>query len=546
FRIPQAIFCLNILINLFGNVHPKIRNVRILKWVVNSALVISVIAWIYPRPSSPWLPLLSRIIYSDTFLLAVLSSYSILELCQAVMRVIHRRTNPALILSGSFIVFILIGSFLLMLPKCTTQPISYVDSLFVSTSAVCITGLTPVDIPSTFTPLGLLILSILIQIGGLGVITFTSFFAIFFSGAPSIYSQLLIKDVIYSKTINNLIPTLLYILAFTVTVELIGAVGVYFTIPATLGLSITDKLIFAGFHSLSSFCNAGFSCLPGGMANPALMNGTQSIYVVTSILIFAGAVGFPILVNCKDIFVSWIKRLFSFSKGLRVNRRLHVYDLNTKLVLITTLSILAVGSIAFFILEYDNTLAGMSVEKKITQSVFNSLIPRSAGFSSVNPAMFMPLTLLLIVVQMWIGGASQSLAGGIKVNTFATVILNLRAIIRGQSAATAFGRQITHGSSRRAYAVLAISIGAFLTYAIAVIALEPALSVKALLFEVTSALFTVGSSLGITEQLSPASKIILSTAMFVGRVGILSLLIGFASQYRDKSPHYPSESIIIS
>ncbi len=546
FRIPQAVFGLNILINLLGNVHPKIRNVRILKWVVNSALVISVIAWIYPRPSSPWLPLLSRIIYSDTFLLAVLSSYSILELCQAVMRVIHRRTNPALILSGSFIVFILIGSFLLMLPKCTTQPISYVDSLFVSTSAVCITGLTPVDIPSTFTPLGLLILSILIQIGGLGVITFTSFFAIFFSGAPSIYSQLLIKDVIYSKTINNLIPTLLYILAFTVTVELIGAVGVYFTIPATLGLSITDKLIFAGFHSLSSFCNAGFSCLPGGMANPALMNGTQSIYVVTSILIFAGAVGFPILVNCKDIFVSWIKRLFSFSKGLRVNRRLHVYDLNTKLVLITTLSILAVGSIAFFILEYDNTLAGMSVEKKITQSVFNSLIPRSAGFSSVNPAMFMPLTLLLIVVQMWIGGASQSLAGGIKVNTFATVILNLRAIIRGQSAATAFGRQITHGSSRRAYAVLAISIGAFLTYAIAVIALEPALSVKALLFEVTSALFTVGSSLGITEQLSPASKIILSTAMFVGRVGILSLLIGFASQYRDKSPHYPSESIIIS
>ena len=546
FRIPQAVFGLNILINLLGNVHPKIRNVRILKWVVNSALVISVIAWIYPRPSSPWLPLLSRIIYSDTFLLAVLSSYSILELCQAVMRVIHRRTNPALILSGSFIVFILIGSFLLMLPKCTTQPISYVDSLFVSTSAVCITGLTPVDIPSTFTPLGLLILSILIQIGGLGVITFTSFFAIFFSGAPSIYSQLLIKDVIYSKTINNLIPTLLYILAFTVTVELIGAVGIYFTIPATLGLSITDKLIFAGFHSLSSFCNAGFSCLPGGMANPALMNGTQSIYVVTSILIFAGAVGFPILVNCKDIFVSWIKRLFSFSKGLRLNRRLHVYDLNTKLVLITTLSILAVGSIAFFILEYDNTLAGMSVEKKITQSVFNSLIPRSAGFSSVNPAMFMPLTLLLIVVQMWIGGASQSLAGGIKVNTFATVILNLRAIIRGQSAATAFGRQITPASSRRAYAVLAISIGAFLTYAIAVIALEPALSVKALLFEVTSALFTVGSSLGITEQLSPASKIILSTAMFVGRVGILSLLIGFASQYRDKSPHYPSESIIIS
>ena len=293
----------------------KVRNVRILKWIINSALIISVGAWIYPRPVSPCLPLLDRIVYSDTFLIAVLSSYSILELCQAAMQVIHRRTNPAMILSCSFIIFILIGSFLLMLPKCTLQPISYVDSLFVSTSAVCITGLTPVDIPSTFTPLGLLILSILIQIGGLGVITFTSFFAIFFSGAPSIYSQLLIKDVIYSKTINNLIPTLLYILAFTVTVEIIGAIAVYATIPSTLGLSTGDKIIFAGFHSLSSFCNAGFSCLPGGMANPALMNGSQSIYIVTSVLIFAGAIGFPILVNCKDIFVSWAKRLFTISTG---------------------------------------------------------------------------------------------------------------------------------------------------------------------------------------------------------------------------------------
>ena len=547
FRIPQTIFFIDIILSLIKDGSTKVRNVRILKWIINSALIISIGAWIYPRPVSPWLPLLDRIVYSDTFLIAVLSSYSILELCQAAMQVIHRRTNPAMILSCSFIIFILIGSFLLMLPKCTLQPISYVDSLFVSTSAVCITGLTPVDIPSTFTPLGLLILSILIQIGGLGVITFTSFFAIFFSGAPSIYSQLLIKDVIYSKTINNLIPTLLYILTFTVTVEIIGAIAVYATIPSTLGLSTGDKIIFAGFHSLSSFCNAGFSCLPGGMANPALMNGSQSIYIVTSVLIFAGAIGFPILVNCKDIFVSWAKRLFTISTGFsNSTRRLHLYDLNTKLVLITTLVILAVGSLSFLLLEFNNTLAGMPIEKKITQSVFNSLIPRSAGFSSVNPAEFMPLTLLLIVVQMWIGGSSQSLAGGIKVNTFATIILNLRAVIRGQSSATAFNRQITTGSSRRAAAVLAIAIGAFIIYSSVILALEPDLSTKDSLFEVTSALFTVGSSLGITDQLSSASKIILCSAMFVGRVGILSLLIGFGSHCRDKSRYYPTESIIIS
>ncbi|MDE7458571.1 MAG: potassium transporter, partial [Muribaculaceae bacterium] len=148
--------------------------------------------------------------------------------------------------------------------------------------------------------------------------------------------------------------------------------------------------------------------------------------------------------------------------------------------------------------------------------------------------------------QMWIGGASQSLAGGIKVNTVAAVFLNLRGIIRGQSSAQAYGRRIATGSIRRANAVVAIAICAFLIYSAAILTLEPQLSVKAILFEVTSALFTVGSSLGITDQLSPASKIILSTAMFAGRVGILSLLIGFGTQSRDKSLHYPTDNIIIS
>ena len=182
----------------------------------------------------------------------------------------------------------------------------------------------------------------------------------------------------------------------------------------------------------------------------------------------------------------------------------------------------------------------------LVQSLFNSLTPRSAGFVSVSPSMFLPATLLLVVVQMWIGGASQSLAGGVKVNTAAAVFLNLKAIIRGHASATAFGRRIALGSVRRANAVLALSIVVFLAYATAILLLEPRLAVKDCLFEVTSALFTVGSSLGITDQLSQATKIILSTAMLIGRVGILSLLIGLGSQSRDKSPHYPAESIIIS
>lgn len=545
-RIPQAVFAINILFRIVIGFKPALKRINWLKSTVNILLLISVVVWVVPRPASPWFPAIAKLLYSRAFLFSVLGAYSIFEICYAALHLIGRRTNPALILSTSFLIFILLGSLLLMLPKCTVTPISYCDSLFVSTSAVCITGLTSVDIPSTFTPLGLLILSCLIQIGGLGVITFTSFFAIFFSGSPGIYSQLILKDIVYSKTLNNLIPTLLYILAFTIIVELAGAAAIYLTIPPELGLSTSDRLIFAGFHSLSSFCNAGFSCLPGGMSNRILLDGTQSIYVVTSVLIFAGAIGFPILVNFKDIIVGRIRRLFSFGRQTDNVRRLHVYDLNTKLVLVTTIAILAVGSVAFFCLEYNNTLAGMPLDKKIIQSVFNSLVPRSAGFSSVNPAMFLPVTLLLVVVQMWIGGASQSLAGGVKVNTFAVVLLNLRAIIRGHKAPTAFGRRIATDSVRRANAVVIIAGAAFTLYAVAILLLEPTLSVRSVLFEVTSALFTVGSSLGITDQLSDPSKIILATAMFAGRVGILSLLIGFASNDRDRSAHYPPESVIIS
>lgn len=544
-RIPQVIFLLNIIAGILFSFRPAMLNAKILKWIVDGALIISILTWIYPHPEHPWIPFLERVLYSDTFLFSVLTAYSILEICQAAIRLINRRTNPALILSGSFLIFIIIGSFMLMLPNCTTTPISYCDSLFLSTSAVCITGLTPIDIPTTLTPMGLLIVALMIQVGGLGVITFTSFFALFFSGVPSIYSQLMIKDMVYSKSINNLVPTILYILLFTLTVEAVGAAFVYLTIPPTLGMDISDKLIFSAFHSLSSFCNAGFSCLPAGMSNAALINGNQSIYIVTSVLIFAGGIGFPILVNFKDIFNRWLRKRFT-GKAKSANRLTHPYDLNTRLVLVTTLVILAVGSIGFFVLEYNNTLAGMSLSEKTVQSIFNALTPRSAGFVSVDPSAFLPATMLLVVIQMWIGASSQSLGGGIKVNTLAAIMLNVKAVIRGNKSPSAFGRSIASGSIRRAYAVLTLALVCFTVYSFALLIIEPDLSTKDILFEVTSAMFTVGSSLGVTDKLSDLSLIILSTAMFIGRVGILSMLAGFAAGNFDRSRYYPTDSLIIS
>jgi Trk-type K+ transport system membrane component len=547
-RITQGIFIVNVLFNLVLNLRNTIRNTRLIKWIVDISVLLTLLPWIYPYPSDPWIPWLESLLYSNKFLYTVLACYSIVAICYAVFKLIGRRTNPSLLMSGSFLVFIIIGSFLLMLPKCTYGSISYIDSLFVSTSAVSITGLTPVDIPATFTPLGQIIIAILIQIGALGVMTFTSFFALFFSGSTSIYSQLMLKDMVYSKTLSSLIPTLLYILGFTIAVEAIGAVLVFLTIHGTLSITIGQEIAFSAFHSLSAFCNAGFSILPDGMANPMLMNGNTSVYWVTSLLIISGSIGFPMLVNIRDVIGLRLKSLRHrlFHRDTTYIKPVHIYNMNTKIVSVTFAILFLIGALGFFFLEFNNSLAGMSLWEKITQAVFNSATPRSAGFSSVNPAGFMPVTLLLVMFLMWVGGASQSTGGGVKVNTLAAIWLNLRAILTGAPKVTAFRRTVSIGSVRRANAVVAISILSYLIFSLLVVGFDPDLPVRDLLFETLSALFTVGSSLGVTDRLSDASEITLSIAMFLGRVGLISLLSGLMRHRHVPGVTYPSDNIIIN
>lgn len=546
-RGMQALFGVHILFHLIFFFRTTISDSRAIKWVVDIGIILSLIFWIFPEIERPWFPTINHILFGNIFFFAAVGSYSIVDISYALSRIPGRRTNPTLLMASSFLIFIVMGSFLLMLPRCTYHGISYIDSLFISSSAVSITGLSTVDIPSTFTPLGIVVLSLLIQLGSLGIITFTSFFAMFFTGGTSIYNQLLLRDVVYSKSMNSLVPTLLYVLGFTLTIEIAGAVCVFFSIPDAMGLEVKEKLMFAAFHSMSSFCNAGFSCLPDGMANPLLIHSNQTIYIVTSVLIFMGAVGFPILVNFKEIIRFNIQKIANaLLKTKRHVVPVHIFDLNTKIVLCTTLSILAFGIATFFVLEYDNSLREMSLYEKIVQSLFNSLVPRSAGFASVNPTSFLDITLLLIMVQMIIGGASQSMAGGIKVNTFGTALLNLKSVILGHNRATAFHRTISQASVRRANAVIVISLLALMAYLMTVMYLEPDLPAKSVIFEVVSALFTVGSSLGITGELGAASKAVLCTAMFLGRVGILSLIAGLATSRRDVSDHYPEDTIIIS
>lgn len=519
---------------------------RPLKWIVDGAVLLTLLPWVYPRPEHPWFAWLDTLLYSQTFLYTALLCYAIMTICAVTLELIGRRTNPSLLLSGSFLVFILLGSMILMLPNCTYGGIRYMDALFVSTSAVCITGLTPVDVYATFTPMGVLVIAVLVQIGGLGVMTFTSFFALFFSGNASIYNQLLLKDMIYSRSMSSLVPTLLYILGFTVVIEIAGAALLWLSIHGTLGMNIEEEITFSLFHSLSAFCNAGFSTLPGGMSNPQLLYGNMSIYWIMSALIVAGSIGFPILVNFRDAIGDHLRRFRARLHHRTEAKRVHLYNMNTKIVIVTFSTLFVAGAVLFWLFERDNTLAGAGPLWQLTQSVFNSVTPRSAGFSSVNPAAFLNVTLVMTLFLMWVGGASQSTAGGVKVNTLAAIILNLRAIVTGRSKVTAFRRTVSTGSIRRANAVVALSLLSYLFYSMALLWLEPDLPARDLLFESCSALFTVGSSLGVTSSLSEASEGLLCTAMFLGRVGIISLLTGLAGHRHETQAQFPSDNIIIN
>ena len=438
-----------------------------LTWILTFLLYLTLVPVVFHRPEvegaiqAVWDFLNGRIYH-----LALLLMLSFLNLSYGLVRLLGRRTNPSLILAVSFLIIILIGTGLLMLPRSTVAGISWVDSLFISTSAVCVTGLTSVDVASTFTTTGFVIIILLIQIGGLGVMTLTSFFAMFFMGNTSLYNQLVVRDMVSSNSLNSLLSTLVYILGFTLAIEGAGMLAIWSDIHGTMGMDIHEELAFSAFHSISAFCNAGFSTLPGNLGNPLLMSGHNPFYIYISLLIILGGIGFPILVNFKDIILYHIRRFWRFLRTWEWDGRrfYHLYNLNTRIVLIVTFLLLVVGTAGIALFEWNASFAGMSVADKWTQAFFNASCPRTAGFSSLDLAGLSVQTLLIYLILMWIGGGSQSTAGGIKVNAFAVVVLNLVAVLRGTERVEVFGRELSYDSIRRSNATVVMSFGVLFVF----------------------------------------------------------------------------------
>ena len=520
-----------------------------LTWILTFLLYLTLVPVVFHRPEvegaiqAVWDFLNGRIYH-----LALLLMLSFLNLSYGLVRLLGRRTNPSLILAVSFLIIILIGTGLLMLPRSTVAGISWVDSLFISTSAVCVTGLTSVDVASTFTTTGFVIIILLIQIGGLGVMTLTSFFAMFFMGNTSLYNQLVVRDMVSSNSLNSLLSTLVYILGFTLAIEGAGMLAIWSDIHGTMGMDIHEELAFSAFHSISAFCNAGFSTLPGNLGNPLLMSGHNPFYIYISLLIILGGIGFPILVNFKDIILYHIRRFWRFLRTWEWDGRrfYHLYNLNTRIVLIVTFLLLVVGTAGIALFEWNASFAGMSVADKWTQAFFNASCPRTAGFSSVDLAGLSVQTLLIYLILMWIGGGSQSTAGGIKVNAFAVVVLNLVAVLRGTERVEVFGRELSYDSIRRSNATVVMSFGVLFVFIFIISILESKLSLLTVTFECVSAISTVGSSLNATPLLGSDSKLLVALLMFVGRVGLITLMLGIIKQKKNTKYQYPSGQIIIN
>lgn len=549
YHVVWLFFLMDVSTHLLLDYQETKKTYRRFAWVLSWLLYLSLVPVIFHRPEVDGMVLnIWEFLNGKLYHTVLLFLFSFLSLSNGIVRLLGRRTNPSLILAIGFLVIIIVGTGLLMLPRCTVNGISWVNALFTATSAVCVTGLVPIDVSTTFTTSGLVVVILLIQIGGLGVMTLTSFFAMFFMGNTSLYNQLMVRDMISSNSLNSLLSTLLYILGFTLIIESTGVLLLWWDIHGTLGMTLEEEIGHAVFHSISAFCNAGFSTFSNNLGYAPLMTGHNSFYLTISVLVILGGIGFPILVNFKNIAFIHLRRFWKFLRTRKVERiRVrHLYNLNTKIVLMATFILLVLGTLSLLLLEWNNGFAGMSVADKWTQAFFNAVCPRTAGFSSVNLATFSIQSILIYMVLMWIGGAAQSTAGGIKVNAFAVAWLNLMAVLRGTDRVEVFGRELSPDSIRRSNATVVMSLGMIFIFIFLISLFEPQASLMSIAFECVSALGTVGASLGLTPLLSDESKLLISVLMFVGRVGLITLMLGIVRQKKHTKYRYPSDNIIIN
>lgn len=531
-------YALRVFSNFIGSKNKK-------GWIFSDILLFIVLSWILAIKYLVSVPLLA-VFTSFEFLLFIFATIFLVEASKASLNLNKRNIEPPLIFAGSFLFVILIGTGFLLLPNATVNGITIIDALFTSTSAVCVTGLIVVDTATHFTLFGQIVILVLFQTGALGVMTFSSFFGFFFRGSFSYENQIFMQDFINEDKIGEIFRTLFKIIFFTLSVELIGAILIYIFLDAVIVSGQSDQIFFSVFHAVSAFCNAGFSILSHGLYEDGIRE-MYNIHLIIAFIIVLGGLGFPIIFNFfRFVKYALISRFLLYSQRKPIVHKTRIINVNSKIALYTTAILLTVGFFSFLVFENNHTLKGLSTYGKIVTAFFGTVTPRTAGFNTVDMGALSMSTVLIYLLLMWIGASPGSTGGGIKTTTFAVAILNTFSLGRAKDRVEAFRRQITNESVRRAFAVMTLS---FLVIGISVFLVaffDPEKPIISIAFECFSAFSTVGLSLGITGDLSEASKIVVALTMFIGRVGTLTLLVGFLKNINTLNYHYPQESIFIN
>lgn len=448
------------------------------------------------------------------------------------------RFSTMQLIAAGFLGTILLGGILLYLPVCNTKPIHFVDALFTSATAVCVTGLVTVVPAAQFTIAGKIILLILIQIGGLGIVACVFSFFLVLKKKITIRERIIIQETYNMDGLGGMVRLLTKIMKGTFMVEAIGAL--LYAIQFIPEYGVARGIWYSVFHAVSAFCNAGIDILGETSFFKYAVNPV--VNVTTMILIIVSGIGFTVWEDVA-VNINKIKK-----KELPINKFFTKLPLHAKIAITMSAILIVFGTGMFLILEYSNpaTIGGMSLGEKLMASCFHSVSTRTAGFATVSQSGLTNGTKFMTCLLMFIGGSPAGTAGGVKTTTVAMLVLTCIAAIRGGKDTECFGRKISAENIRTGLAVVMMALGVLITGTLIVSTLEPQVDFIRVLYETTSAIGTVGLSADLTPALSEASKYIIIFMMYVGRIGPVTLALVFGKGHtKDRIRELPEKRILV-
>ncbi len=452
----------------------------------------------------------------------------------------NTRWNTLRVTAAGFLGVILLGAVLLYLPVSNTQPIAFTDALFTSATSVCVTGLVTVVPASQFTLFGKVILLLLIQIGGLGVIACGTLFLFLLNKKITIQERVVLKEAYGADRLGGIVRLVRKVILGTFAVEGAGAVLYAFQFIPEYGL--VRGIGYSVFHAVSAFCNAGIDILGSSSLSSYVTNPV--INVTTILLIILSGIGFTVwfdvIDNNRRLIRGEVPKRWWFTR-LR---------LQSKLAIMMTVFLILAGTVFVFLAEYGNpdTIGELSMGQKLMASMFQSVTTRTAGFCTVSQGALHTESKLFCAILMFIGGSPGGTAGGVKTTTFAMLFLACLTFVRGGNDTECMGRKITVANFRTGFAVVMVAFAVFIAGTIAVLFLEPdSILLENVIYETASAVGTVGLTADLTPRLCRASQYVLMVMMYIGRLGPLTMALMFAGKThpRDRIRSLPEEQIMV-